>query len=603
VTATGRDTIKSLREDLVRVRRDLDVVAGERDAARVRVRELEAELVVVGRQLAEALKLAELQKADLDRLRDLHEKTRPNSPERVPRDEADLAFERVLETFGDAGAANDEAKDDEGASGEAPSPDTKGKKRKRRDKHGRRRLDLTKLPLVVVEIDPPEVKAAGREGFVRIGEEVSERLGFRPASYFRLRIVRGKWVRDARAGGGDARVLHESDAEQAIPGTSAATADVGGPPPVLVALLPDNVWPDVMADPSAVAQNIIAKYDDVLPLNRQERISGRHGFPLPRSTQCGWLGLAYLFLRRIVVAMFQEARATAFCIATDATGAPVRKKGGGTEKWHVFVFTADRDHVVFTYAPEHTSVTASSFLKGFRGHVLADASAIFDVLFRDEGMTETGCWFHARRYFWRALETDRERALEAIAMIAKLFEIDRKCHDIPMPDRTAVRARRAKPILAMLDAWVERHRRSVDPRGPLDKAIGYYTNQRAALRRFLDDGRLPLDNSVSERGLKNLVLGRLNWLFFANETGLRWYTTFRSLIASCALHGLNPQEYLEQVLRLAPHWSITRMLELAPKYWANTKAGLDAHQREIIARPWETADAVLEMVATLSRAA
>lgn len=84
---------------------------------------------------------------------------------------------------------------------------------------------------------------------------------------------------------------------------------------------------------------------------------------------------------------------------------------------------------------------------------------------------------------------------------------------------------------------------------------------------------------------------------------VRVYTTFRSLIASCALHGLNPQEYLEQVLRLAPHWPITRMLELAPKYWAKTKVGLDARQRAIVARPWETADAVPEMVAALARAA
>jgi hypothetical protein len=159
-----------------------------------------------------------------------------------------------------------------------------------------------------------------------------------------------------------------------------------------------------------------------------------------------------------------------------------------------------------------------------------------------------------------------------------------------------VRAQRATPILAMLDAWVERQRTQVDPRGPLDKAIGYYTNQRTALRAFLDDGRLPLDNSVSERALKNLILGRHNWLFFANETGLRWYTTFRSLIASCALHGLNAQDYLEQILRLAPHWPVTRMLELAPKYWAQTLEGLDAEKRAILARPWETEDVVTETV-------
>ncbi len=617
MTAPGRETIRSLREQLEQVRRERDAATEERDAARARAHELAAELSEVRRQLAEALKLTDLQKADLDRLRDAYEKSRPNAPERVACEEAERAFERVLETFSDAHAANDAPEEQEAPGDEAPAtgeassdhapppaapPRPKGKEGRRRHRHGRRRLDLSKLPMVIVKIDPPEVEATGGEGFICIGEEVSDRLGYRPASYFCLRLVRRKWVADAQADRIDAPpVVGEGDVrERPTLETHVETAEHKS---VLVAALPDSVWPSVMADPSAVAQNIVAKYDDVLPLNRQEHISARQGFALPRSTQCGWLGLAYVFLRRIVRAMFEEARAKAFYIATDATSAPVRKKEGGCESWHVFVFTADRDHVVFTYAPQHTSETATSFLKGFHGYVLADASTIFDVLYREHGMTECGCWTHARRYFWRALDPDRERAMEAIAMIAKLFQIDRECRDIPMPERTGERARRAEPILAMLDAWIEHHRSRVDPRGPLDKAITYYKNQRAALHRFLDDGRLPLDNSVSERGLKNLILGRHNWLFFANETGLRWYTTFRSLIASCALHGLNAQDYLEQVLRLAPHWPVTRMLELAPKYWAKTLAGLDARQRAILARPWEMPVAVTETAEPLPRAA
>jgi hypothetical protein len=141
----------------------------------------------------------------------------------------------------------------------------------------------------------------------------------------------------------------------------------------------------------------------------------------------------------------------------------------------------------------------------------------------------------------------------------------RECNEIPMPERTGARAARARPVLAIFDQWIARHREQVDPRGPLDKAI--------------------------------------DWQWFANETGLRWYTTFRSLIASAALHGLNAQEYLEQLLLLAPHWPVTRMIDLAPKYWAQTVAGLDARQRAILTRPWETADAVTEIAATLVRAA
>jgi hypothetical protein len=105
-------------------------------------------------------------------------------------------------------------------------------------------------------------------------------------------------------------------------------------------------------------------------------------------------------------------------------------------------------------------------------------------------------------------------------------------------------------------------------------------NQRTALHRFVEDGRLAIDNGVSERELGNLALGRHNWGSFANETGLQWYTVFRSLIASSALHDVNAQECIEMVLRFAPHWPVTRMLERAPKYWAKTVDGLDAEKRE-----------------------
>jgi hypothetical protein len=284
--------------------------------------------------------------------------------------------------------------------------------------------------------------------------------------------------------------------------------------------------------------------------------------------------------------MFDEARERAFCIATDATGAPLRA-AGACENWHVFVFIADRDHVIFRFAKEHSSATISTLLEGFRGHLLADAAPIYDVLYREKGVIEVVCWFHARRYFWRAIDSACDLALEALALIAKLFAVDRECRTISMPERTAERARRAGPILQMFDAWVERHRDRVDPRSPLDRAIGYYTNQRLALHRFLQDGRLLLDNSGSERELRNVVLGRHNWKFFAYETGLRWYSVYRSLIASCALHGLNAHDYLEQLLRLAPHWPVTRMLELSPKYWLKTIAGLDARLRASLTPPWE----------------
>jgi hypothetical protein len=578
--------------------------------AQGRVRELEAEVEQLRMQLREVLKLVDLQKADLDRYKVTCESLQPNQPERVPGGDLELAFGRVLESFGDTPAANDmrALMDAELPPGRAPSADAGvaadespqgdvapppgiggGKPKKRRHAHGRRKLDVTNLPVETVVLDPEEVRATRGEGWRYISDEVSERIVFRPGSYIRLRIVRRKW----------ARVGHETgdplDEEGAAGEAGSATGEMDSEiaePAVIVAPLPDGVWPKVMGDPSAITQVILSKYDDSLPLHRQERISMRQGFHLPRSTQCGWLGAAHDVCYRIVDAMCEESRAKAFCIATDATGARVRPEGKGTcENWHVFVLIADHDHVVFRYAKEHSGPTVELLLEGFKGYLLADAAPIYDVLYRDHDMIEVCCWFHARRYFWRALASDRERALEALALISRLFEVERRCRDVPMPERTEMRARMARPVLALFDAWIDKHRALVDKRGPLDQAIGYYGNQREALHRFLGDGRLRLDNNISESALRNLVLGRHNWQWFANETGLRWYTTFRSLIASCSLHGLHAQDYLEQVLRLAPHWPVTRMLELSPKYWAQTLARLDARQRAILARPWEASSA------------
>lgn len=532
-----------------------------------------AEIATLRAQLVEAMKLIELQRADIERYKDAYEQVRPNHPERVPQAELQLAFEELLVTYGPP--ANDATDVPGEAASDGETPGDQKKKKKKRHAHGRRRLDLSALPVELVKIEPPEVLAADGAGFVRIGEEVSDRVAHRPATYIRLRIARGKWVSTTPV------------VEQTVTEAAPEAEPVPEPPPVLVAPLPESVWPHVMADPSAIAASIVGKYDDSLPLHRQERISTRQGFTVPRSTLCSWFTAAYSYLGRIGDAMFAEAKSRAFCIATDATGAPVRAPNS-CENCRVFVFIADRDHVVFRHVQQETSAAVFSLLSGFHGYLLSDAAPVYDALHRGGDIVEVCCWFHCRRYFYRALETDRERSLAVLSIISKLFEVDRECREIPMPDRTRVRAERAQPLLDLLDRWIAENKHRVDPRGPLDKAIGYYENQRDGLRRFLDDGRLRLDNNLSEQQLRKLVLGNHNWGFFANETGLRWYTTFRSLIASCHLHGIEPQRYLEQVLRLAPHWPVTRVIELSPKYWARTVAALDDRHRAIITPPWET---------------
>ena len=443
---------------------------------------------------------------------------------------------------------------------------------------------------MIDRIVPDEVKAAGGEGYVLIGEEISDRIALLPAQWAIYRTIRETYLKKPTVG------LPQSWDEQQV-----TQGELGK---FLTAPLPLGVWPNVMADPSAIADVIISKYDALQPLNRQENISERLGFRIPKSTQCGWIRTANAYCAPIVDAMFGDSIQNAFLLATDATGAsvlpPRRSKEEASseatvnevrrcESWSVFVFIADRDHIVFKYNRKNNGAVLSEMLSGYHGHLLADAASVYDLLYREHGMTESGCWFHCRRPFYRALESDRERALEALSLISELFAINRELRllDLDLKTFTRLRRERAAPILKLFDDWVDAQRDKVDERSPLASAIGYYDNQRDALRRFLDDGRIRLDNNWSEQALRKLVVGQSNWVFFANETGVAWYTTFRSLSASCMLHDLNPQIYLEQLLRIVPHWPKHRVLELAPKYWLDTVAKLDQKWRSILARPWE----------------
>lgn len=561
-----------------------------------RIAELEAELCALRALLEEKTRTTELLEDDLKRYRYAYNVNPPNSPERVPKDQLQLAFERVLECIppandvpdvGDSVAAEPASPTGSDTSGAAPAhaPSSKGKRNPRqRAGHGRRNLDLSNLTVETARIDPPEV-IANPELFERIGEETTSRVGFRPASYVRLVLIRTKWVPIASQG----MVQPASAADVAVDDAAQPTAPSDATT-VHMAPLPPSVLPRVMADPSAIANVIVSKYDDVLPLHRQERISTRHGFALPRSTQCGWLAVAFALLYRIVLAMFDEAKAQAFCIATDATGAPVQKTGG-CRKWHVFTFIADNGHIVFRWVNEHSGKAISTLLSGFRGHLLSDAASIYDVLYREFGIVPVFCWAHVRRGFWRALPTDKDLATEALSIISKLFELERQCRLIAMPERTQWRAERARPLLELFDAWIALHEQREDIGDPLLKAIRYYLNQRDGLRRFLDDGRLPIHNNGAEGQLRNLAQGRDNWRYFLNRTGLNWYTTFRSLIASCHLHGINPQTYIEEMLRLAPHWPATQMLQLSPKYWPQTRSALSAAQLDCLRSPWDTPSA------------
>ncbi len=407
-----------------------------------------------------------------------------------------------------------------------------------------------KLPRVNVTVLPPEVEQKGLDAFEKIGEDVTETVERRPASLVVVRVSKPKFVEKNRDLKLETKVL------QAEP--------------------PELPIPRGLAGPALLADTIVRRWADHLPLHRLERIYGRDGLPLSRSTICDWHLQLKDLVRPLLEAMWQDAFQAPY-LCTDATGVLVQDKEK-CKTGHFFVVAAPERHVLFGYSPKHNAAAVDELLEGYEGTLVADAHAVFDHLYEDGKIIEAGCWAHARRYFFKSLGSDPPRARQALEQIGKLFALERALDKSRPELKQSARQREAKPIVDAFEAWCDATAKAALDETPLARAIGYATNQRAALRRFLDDGRLPIHNNWSERELRREAVGRKNWLFLGSEEGGEANAAFVSLIASCQLHGLDPAEYLRDLFCLLPSWTVADVLELSPLHWKQTLARDDVYE-------------------------
>lgn len=400
------------------------------------------------------------------------------------------------------------------------------------------------LPRVRVEIVPPEVESAGRDAFEVIGTDTREVLERRPASLVVVEVVKPKFVRKAHKGALRTEVIAADTPELPIPRGSAG--------------------------PGLLADSIVKRWQDHLPLNRLESIYRRDGIELGRSTLCTWHGELAELAAPLVEAMHQDALAQPY-VCVDATGVLVQHPQR-CQRGHFWVLVAPRRHVLYQFSLRHDGNAVDRLLGGYSGTVVADAHAVYDHLYGPGRATEAGCWSHLRQYVLEALFIDPERVREALAAIQALFRIERTIDRAPPLERTRVRGDLSRPLVEKFFAWCDQNRELALEGSPLHDAIRYATNQRSALERFLVDPRLPIHNNLSELHLRRQAVGRKNWLFVGSEDGARVNTTFVSLLASCAMHGIEPWGYLRDLLCLLPSWPVSRVLDLAPANWKPTSA-------------------------------
>lgn len=340
----------------------------------------------------------------------------------------------------------------------------------------------------------------------------------------------------------------------------------------------------LLAGPQLLAHLVVSKFEDHLPLYRLQRFYARLGVPIARSTLAGWSAVAADALEPIVKEMNRDLM-EAFLLHADATGIRVLDRDApdgrrvGTMWSHVGE-DADRQIVVFKYAPTASGEDGPwKYLAGRKGYMQADAAPLFDRCYngRVANAIEVGCWAHARRGFVELLDSD-PRAAIPVKLIAGLYQVERLAtiRGLAHEQRLELRIAKSKPILTRLIRWIEGLRGREPPASAMAKALGYVLNQRVALSRFLEDGRLPLDNNLCEQQIRPIAVGRSNYLFLGSDQGGERAATHYSILRTCALNGVDPVEYLIDVFRkLAVAWPQRRIAELTPYGWRKAKQATD----------------------------
>ncbi len=337
-----------------------------------------------------------------------------------------------------------------------------------------------------------------------------------------------------------------------------------------------------VAGPALLAHVMVGKFCDHLPLHRQSRIYARSGVELDRSTLADWVAQAGRLLDPLVQALGRYVLAAAKLHADDTPVKVLAPGQGRTRTGRLWVYVRDdrpagntaAPAAWYRYSPDRKGEHPAAHLKHFRGILQADAYSGWAALYEGEGegegtrIREAACWAHARRPWWDLyLSTGRAEdsvAAEALRRIRELYRIEEEIRGQPPDHRRQQRRARAGPLLEELHDWLEGILARVSRKSALAEAARYSLARWAALTRYVDDGRLEIDNNAAERALRGVALGRNNYLFMGSDGGGERAAAMYSLVETAKLNGLDPEAYLREVFeRIAEH-PINRVEELLP---------------------------------------
>jgi len=393
------------------------------------------------------------------------------------------------------------------------------------------------LPRVEEVLEPTEIEAGSK----KIGEEVTEILEYNPANVYVRRIVRPKYAKPDNTG-------------------------------VTIADMPSLPLPKSNAGASMLAQISVSKYIDHLPFYRQRQIFKRQQLDISPSTMGGWFSGTANLLELLYETLQKELFENTSYIQADESpiGVQDSHKKGSLHQGYMWLFRKPETGItLFVYNRGRSREAPEDILKDFTGTLQTDGYKVYQILSTKGQITLLGCMAHARRYFEKALDNDKERAEYVLTQMQKLYDIERDLKETNA-DYKSIKLERQKlavPILTELKAWLETASYEVLPKSAIGKAIAYTLKLYSNLSRYVEQGRFEIDNNKIENAVRPLALGRKNYLFAGSHKAAQNAAMMYSFFASCKQNDINPYTWLHDVLQRINEHKGNKLSELIPNNW------------------------------------